>query len=144
MIYEINGCLCIILKEIHIFFVSMIISSIADHLINTSTQRKRNKYYSVLIQKCFLWNETSTYLKFKDRIFKGCVRYNFPTLFFKSKRALLKLGKMFFISLQKLILFSRKSNFRISDIQFSLCHEMLMHKTGNTFCWVTWEVNTVF
>ena len=37
MIHEINGCLCMMLKEMHIIFVPMIICSIADHLINTST-----------------------------------------------------------------------------------------------------------
>ena len=51
---------------------------------------------------------------------KGCVRYIFASLFFKSKkRALVRLGKMFFILLQKLFSFSRKSNFRILDIQIS-------------------------
>ena len=48
-----NGCPCIILKEIGIISVPMIISSITDHVLNTSTLRKRNKYYSVLVPKCF-------------------------------------------------------------------------------------------
>ena len=70
MIHEMYACKYMILKEIHITFVSMIICSIADHLIIRYTWRKRNKYYSVLIQKCFLWKETSTYGTFKDKIFK--------------------------------------------------------------------------
>ena len=45
----------------------------------------------------------------------------------------MKLGKNFFISLQKLFSFSRKSNFRILDIQTSWCQQM--PKTRNTFYW---------
>ena len=36
----------------------------------------------------------------------------------------MRLGKMFFISLHKFFLFSRKSNFRILDIQISRRHHM--------------------
>ena len=36
---------------------------------------------------------------------------------------------MFFISLQKLLSFSRKSGFRILDIQISWRHQMPNHKT---------------
>ena len=61
MIHKMYGCLCIILKEINIVFVSVIICSIADNLINTSTWSEINKYYSVLIQKYFLWKETFTF-----------------------------------------------------------------------------------
>ena len=43
------------------------------------------------------------------------------------------LGKMSFISLQKLFPFSRKSNFRILDIQTLWRHQMPKHKTRNTF-----------
>ena len=61
-----------------------------------------------------------------------------PFIFFKKKqtsktRALAKLGKMFFILLQKLFLFSRKSNFRIPHFEISLHHQMPKHKTRNTF-----------
>ena len=49
---------------------------------------------------------------------------------------------MFFISLQKLFSFSRKSKFRILDIQISGRQQMLKHKTRNTFDVITWEVNT--
>ena len=49
MIHKMYGCLCIILKEIDLIFVSVI----ADNLINTSIWRERNKYYSELIQKRF-------------------------------------------------------------------------------------------
>ena len=53
MIHKMYSCLCITLKEIDLVFVSVIICSIADNLINTSIWRERNKYYSELIQKCF-------------------------------------------------------------------------------------------
>ena len=53
MIYEMCGYQCMITKGIHIIFVSMTICSIAKALIITYTWRKRNKYYSVLIQKYF-------------------------------------------------------------------------------------------
>ena len=67
-----------------------------------------NSRESILVVKPFL-NQS-----------KGCVRYIFTSLFFKSKtRALAKLGKMFFISFQKLFSFSRKSNFSILDFQIS-------------------------
>ena len=48
-----------------------------------------------------------------DTIFKGCGRYIFARIFFSLKRALVKLGKMFFISPRKLFLFPRKSTFSI-------------------------------
>ena len=70
MVHKMYDCLCIILKEINIDFVSVIICLIADNRINTSTWGERNKYCSVLIQKRFLWKETSAYWKFKDKIFK--------------------------------------------------------------------------
>ena len=41
------------------------------------------------------------------------------------------LGKMFFIALQKLSLFSRKSNFRILHFQISWRYQMPKHKTRN-------------
>ena len=53
------------------------------------------------------------------------------------KRTFVKLG------LQKLFLFSRKSNFRILGMQISRFHQMPKHKARNTFYWITWEVNTV-
>ena len=62
---------------------------------------------------------------------------------FSLKGALVKLRRMFFISLQKLFLFSRKSNFRILDIQIPWRYQMSKHKTRNIFYWITWEVNTV-
>ena len=49
----------------------------------------------------------------------------------------MKIRKMFFISLQKLLSFSRKSKFRTLDF---------MPKPGkrNTFNGITWEVNSLF
>ena len=64
-----NGCQCMILKEINIS-LSVIICSIVGNLMNISIWKKRNKHYSVLVQKCLFWKETSTYWKFKDKIFK--------------------------------------------------------------------------
>ena len=52
-------------------------------------------------------------------------------------RALVKLGKMVFISLQKPFSFLRKSNFSISDFQISWHYQMCKHKTRNTFYWIT-------
>ena len=66
------------------------------------------------------------------------------SLFFKSKRswALVKLGKMFFISFQNLLSFSIKSNFRNLHFQISWRHQMHKHKTTNTFHRITWDVDT--
>ena len=50
---------------------------------------------------------------------------------------------VFFISVQKLFSFSRKSNFRNLNIQVSWRHQMPKYKTINTFYWITWKVNTV-
>ena len=55
----------------------------------------------------------------------------------------MKLGKMSFISLQKLFSFSRKSDFRIIHFKISWRYHMPRHKTRNTFHWVTWEVNSL-
>ena len=66
------GYQCMILKEINIILVSVVICSIVDNLINTSTWRKRNKCYSPLIQKWFVWKEISTCWQFKNKIFKMC------------------------------------------------------------------------
>ena len=47
------------------------------------------------------------------------------------------------MSLQKLFSFSRKPTFRILDIQVSWRNQMPKHKAGNTFYWITWEINTL-
>ena len=47
-----------------------------------------------------------------------------------------------FVSFQKLSSFSGKPNFRILDIQISLCDQLSKHKTSR-FYKITWEVNTV-
>ena len=70
---------------------------------------------------------------------------HFANLFSKSKRVhLWNLEKKNFILLQKLFLFSRKSNFRILGIQILWNHQMLKHKIISTFYWITLEVNTVW
>ena len=42
----------------------------------------------------------------------------------------MKLGKIFFISLLKLFLFSKKSNFRVLDIKISWRYQMPKPKTN--------------
>ena len=70
--------------------------------------------------------------------FKGCVRYIFASLFFKSKGEHLgNKEKCFFISLQKFFSFARKSNFRIWD------KHLPKHRTRNKFYWITREVNSL-
>ena len=51
--------------------------------------------------------------------------------------------KMFFIPLQKLFLFLRKSKFRILQIQISWHHQIPKYKERKTFYWITWKVNTI-
>ena len=58
-------------------------------------------------------------------------------------KALARLGQRFFISLQKLFSFLRKSNFRISDFQISWFHQMPKHKTRITLYWITWVVKKI-
>ena len=48
---------------------------------------------------------------------------------------------MLFNSLQKLLSFLRKSNFRILDIQILWRHQTPKRNTRNAFYWITWEVN---
>ena len=100
----------------------------------------KNKYAGLLV--LHLLPLLNTWLIMKCWHLNGCVCYIFASLFFKST-ALVKQKKKFFISLQKLFLFLRKSNFRILDIQISWYHQMPMHKTRNTFYWITWEVSTI-
>ena len=45
--------------------------------------------------------------KIYEVLFKGCVRYIFASFLYAYKRALVKQGKMFFISLRKLFSFLR-------------------------------------
>ena len=82
----------------------------------------------------------SAYFAYVKKIFllmsymvKGCVRHIFVSFFKSKKRAFVKLRKMFVISLQMLFSFSRKSKFRILDIQILWRHQMPKHKTRNTF-----------
>ena len=83
---------------------------------------------------------SSSYLK----VFKLCVRYVLASLFFNSKRAFMKQGKTFFISIQKLFFFLLRSNFRFSYIKSLWCHQIPKHNIRNTFNWITWEVYTVW
>ena len=69
MIHEMYGCQCRMLTGINLF-LSIIFFSIVNNLINTFIWRKRNKYYNAIIQKCFFCKKTSTYWKFKDKIFE--------------------------------------------------------------------------
>ena len=53
--------------------------------------------------------------------------------FLSLKESTFETRKMFLVSLEKLFSSSRKSKFRISDIQISRRHQMPKHKTINTF-----------
>ena len=74
-------------------------------------------------------------------LFKFCVRYIFAT-FLSLKESTCKTRKMFFIWLQNLFPFSRKSKFRTLDIQILWCHQMPNHKKRDTFNWISLELNT--
>ena len=50
-------------------------------------------------------------------------------------------GKKFFISIQKLFLFWRRSNLGILHFQISWCHQMPKFKTRNIFHWITCKGN---
>ena len=65
---------------------------------------------------------------------KGCVRYIFAS-FSSPKESTCNTSENVF--------FLRKSNFKLLDIQVLWLHQMLKHKTRNTFYWITCEVNTV-
>ena len=51
-------------------FLSLIIFFIVENLINTSTWRKRKSLIVYKCKKLFFWKETSSYGKFKGKIFK--------------------------------------------------------------------------
>ena len=74
---------------------------------------------------------------------KGCVRYIFVSLFFKSDGELLW-------NKEKCLLFHFESSFpswdeQVLTFQLLKCHDIQMpkYKTQNTFYWITTEVNTV-
>ena len=71
---------------------------------------------------------------------KGCICYICASLLLSVNDSTCQ---MFFIWLQKLFSFSRKSNFRILHFQISWDYQMPIYKTRNTFHWITWEVNVV-
>ena len=54
------------------------------------------------------------------------------------------LYKIFLISLRKLLLFFKQSDFNFSDIYMSWRHQMPEHETWIWFYWITWKVNTVW
>ena len=98
----------------------------------------KEKYPGTL--KIFSWNCNNLKISCNFMKKSEVVSATFLLLAFNSKQEPVK---MFFISLQKLFLFSRKSNFRILDFQISWRHKMSKHKTRNTFYWITWEGNAV-
>ena len=63
--------------------------------------------------------------------------------FLSLKESTCETKKNVFYFILKAFLFSRKSNFRILDIQISWRHQMPNHQTGNTFYWITWEVKGI-
>ena len=77
-------------------------------------------------------------------VVKGCVCCILPVCILSLNKSTWKPGKMFFLSLQELFSFSRKSDFRIPSFQVSWRLQMPKHKTRNTFHWITWKVNTVW
>ena len=75
------------------------------------------------------------------RHFKGCVHYILASLFLGLNKSTCQLRKLFFISLQNLFSFSRKSNFRILHFQISWRHQMPKHKIRNTFHWINFPIS---
>ena len=79
-----------------------------------------------------------------DRSYLKVVSATFSLVCFLSrKESTCETRKSVFISLQKLFLFSRKSNFRILDILVSWRYQMPKHKTRNAFFRITRKANTV-
>ena len=70
---------------------------------------------------------------------KGCVGYIFASL----KESFYETRKNVFYFTSKALLFLRILKFKILDIHVSLRHQMLKHKTRNTFYSMTLVVNTV-
>ena len=87
------------------------------------TKTEKNRGTEAIVKGCEL----------NDFVVEDTICYIFPSFFFKYKQEHIKLGKEFFISLEKLFPFSRKSNFRILHFQISWHHQMPKHKTRNTF-----------
>ena len=79
--------------------------------------------------------------RFKN-IPKGCARHICASLYLNLKESTYQTRKKVFYFTSKAFSLSRKSNFRILLFQISWRHQMPMHKTRNTFQWITWEVNT--
>ena len=79
--------------------------------------RSRKKYFESLVIKVSL---LGLEICKGHKKCKGCVNYIFPSLFCLSKREHFRnKKKMIFISLQKLFLFLKSSDFYFSDIQMS-------------------------
>ena len=88
----------------------------------------------------FLWQMSSQ--SRSQKLLQGLVSHELTAYLFLKvvsatflvvTKALVRLGKMIFISLQKLFSLSRKSDFRILDFQISWHHQMSKHKTRNLF-----------
>ena len=60
--------------------------------------------------------------------FLGDLKVVLCYIFARVKESTYETKKNVFISLQKLFLFLRKSNFSILDVQISWCHQMSEHK----------------
>ena len=52
-----------------------------------------------------------------------------------------KKNVFFYFTLKVLL---RQSDFNFSDIQMSWHHQMPKNETGNTFYWITWNINVVW
>ena len=103
-------------------------------------------YSKLYIQKlsCIFWSRIELCKKLRNSKFE---RKNW---FFKVASAtfllicFVKVGKMFFISLQNLFLFLRILNIRTLGRKISWRHQMPKDKARNKFYWITWEVNGIW
>ena len=88
------------------------------------------------------------WMKFLKLRLKGSLKFVSTTLLLVCFVSLIesnrKRRKNVFISLRKLFLLLRSSNFNLSSIQMSWHLHMPKRETRNTFYWITWEVNSVW
>ena len=90
-------------------------------------------------QKILLQHDSFSLINHNAYLFRTClkvVRYTFASLFFKTKRALLKLGKIFLFHFKSF--FGSQEKVRILDLQISWRHQMPKQKTKKyIFYWIT-------
>ena len=117
-------------------FCIYICCQFSDFPSKTSRICPINPKNGIVYQMCNMWMWCFSNIVLDP--WKVAFLLHFCCYIFQSwKRSLLKLGRKFFVSLQKLFLVPRKSEYRILHIQISWCHQMPKHKTRNTCYWVT-------